>query len=134
MSSKHCHMWLTNFCLKKHFWKSQLLFIFACIFALVSTLPFSLFQSTKQGKEKALCDALKCCGHEELFPFYLSCNKCIVGKSSQLSVKGRNSVKQSPRQPLNTLPVRKYCTKGGNFQKIEDFGKTFHNYTKKIKI
>ena len=100
MSSKHCHMWLTNFCLKKHFWKSQLLFIFACIFALVSTLPFSLFQSTKQDKEKALCDALKCCGHEELFPYYLSCNKCIVGKSSQLSVKGRNSVKQSPRYPL----------------------------------
>jgi hypothetical protein len=96
-----CHLWLTNFCFfGKTFSKSQPLFIFACIFALVSTLPFSLFQSTKQGKEKALCDALKCCGHEELFPYYLSCNKCIVGKSSQLSVNGRNSVKQSPRHPL----------------------------------
>ncbi len=108
MSSKHFHktvhlfyMGVKNCCF---FWKifrnSQLRFIFACIFALVSSLTFSLLQSTKQGKEKALCDALKCCGHEELFPYYLSCNKCIVGKSSQLSVKGRNSVKQSPRHPL----------------------------------
>jgi hypothetical protein len=78
---------------------------------------FLCFKAYKHGKEKALYDALKCCGQEELFPYYLSCNKCIVGKSSQLSVKGRNSVKQSPRYHL--LCQQGSIKKGGNFQKIE---------------
>ncbi len=125
MSCKHCHkmvnmchMWLTNFCLKKTFLEKSTSVYFSHVFSPWSLLYHSLCFNTKQGKEKALCDALKCCGHEELFFFIiLSCNKCIVGKSSQLSVKGRNFVKQSPRYHL--LCQQGSIKKAETFKKIE---------------
>jgi hypothetical protein len=36
--------------------------------------------------------------------------------------------------PSSTLPTRKYKKKAKTFKKIEDFGKTFHNYRLKFRI
>jgi hypothetical protein len=122
---------MTNFSFfGKIFRKSQLQFIFA----LVSTLPLSLFQSTKQGKEKALCDALKCCGHEELFPYYLSCNKCTYSWEIQPAEREGEKLCETVTTLSSTLPTRKYKKMAETFKKSKGFGKTVHNYRKKIKI